>query len=316
MSNAIFVGIDVSKESFDVCIRPTGHAFSLPCDASGFRELVERLEPVAPTLIVLEATGGYEKLLAAELAAAALPVSIINPRQARDFAKACGVLAKNDKIDAEVLARFAESIRPPVRPLANDDAELLKDLVARRRQLIEVRTAETNRLYMARHPKVKTSIRKIIEAINRQLDAIEQDLDEAIRNSPIWREKDDLLQSVDGVGPITTRTLLADLPELGKLSRGPITALVGLAAYDHDSGKLRGRRCISGGRVTVRCALYMATLSAIRHNAVIRAHYNHLISKGKLFKVAMVACMRKLLLILNNILKTKTPWRYSLAQNA
>lgn len=309
MNTKTFVGIDVSKDHFDVAVRPLQQNFTLHSDGPGLRELVSKLSALSPELIVLEATGGYEKVLVAELAAASLPVVVINPRQIRDFARARGTLAKNDALDAEVLAHFAEAMRPAIRPLPSACTEALSDLVARRRQLIEFRTAELNRLQMARHPKVKAGINTHLALIDAQLKELDKELDDSIRQSPIWKEKDDLLQSVKGIGPTTARVLLAEMPELGKANRGQIAALAGLAPYDHDSGKLKGRRCISGGRYMVRTALYMATLSAIRYNPAIRDHYRHLIAKGKRFKVAMVACMRKLLILLNNILKTKTPWR-------
>lgn len=309
-----FVGIDVAKDHFDVAVRPLHQKYTLPADAAGIREVVGKLRALDPELIVLEASGGYEKVLVAELGAAGLPVTVINPRQSRDFARACGILAKNDSIDADVLARFGEAVRPKFRPIPSADAEALSDLVARRRQLIEFRTAEQNRLAMARHPKVKSSIRKHLALIDKQLEELDDDLDDAIRQSPMWKEKDDLLQSVKGIGPITSRILLAEMPELGIASRREIASLAGLAPFDHDSGQLKGRRCIYGGRPIVRTALYMATLAAIRCNPTLRAHYQQLIAKGKRFKVAMVACMRKLLILLNNILKTKTPWRNPLPE--
>lgn len=304
-----FVGIDVAKDHFDVAVHPQRHAFTLSANGPGFREVISRLSPLEPELIVLEATGGYEKVLAAELVAAGLPVIIVNPRQVRSFAKACGILAKNDSIDASVLARFGEAVRPKLRPIPDANAEALSDLVARRRQLIEIRTAELNRLQMARHPKVISSIQKHLASIDEQLKELDDDLDDFIRQSPVWREKDELLQSVKGIGPVTARVLLAEMPELGQANRREIAALAGLAPFDQDSGQFKGRRCIAGGRPVVRTTLYMATLSAVRYNPAIRAHYKHLKEKGKHFKVAIVACMRKLLILLNNILKTKTPWR-------
>ena len=305
MSCKPFVGIDVAKDHFDVFVRPLNISFSLQMDSSGFRQVVTKLTSFAPELVVLEATGGYEKLLVAELAAAALPVVVVNPRQVRDFAKACGILAKNDAIDASVLAHFGEAIRPQLRPIPDANAEALSDLVTRRRQLIDFRTAELNRFHLAHHPVVQTSLKKLLKVIDKQIEDLESDIDDFIRNSPLWREKDDLLQSVKGIGPTTARVLLAELPELGVVNRRQIAALVGLAPFDHDSGTLKGRRCISGGRPGVRTALYMATLSAVRFNPDLRAHYQQLIARGKLFKVAIVACMRKLLILLNTVLKTK-----------
>jgi transposase len=314
MSNANrFIGIDVAKDHFDVAVRPGGMGFSLTADTQGYRDVVARLRELRPTLIVLEATGGYEKILVAELAAAALPVVVINPRQARDFAKAAGILAKNDALDAQCLAHFAEAIRPQIRPVPDAITEALSDLMARRRQLVDFMTAETNRLKMARLPRVQSSLEKHLTQLAQQLKDLDRDIDDFIQQSPVWKEKDDLLQSVSGIGPITARVLLAELPELGVVSRRQIAALAGIAPYDHDSGKLKGRRCISGGRPSVRSVLYMATLAAIKHNPAIRADYQRLRAKGKLFKVAMVACMRKLLITLNHILKTKTPWRLDVA---
>lgn len=312
MSSKPFVGIDVAKDHFDVAVRPLGIAFALQMDASGFKEVVSKLSALAPEAIVLEASGGYEKLLAAQLAAAGLPVIVVNPRQVRDFARACGIMAKNDSIDALVLARFAEAVRPQIRAIPDANAEALSALVTRRSQLIEIRTAELNRSHMAHHPKVQSSIKKHLKLIDQQIDELEKEIDDFIRNSPIWKEKDDLLQSVKGIGPITARVLLAEMPELGSANRRQIAALAGLAPFDQDSGKLRGRRCISGGRPVVRTALYMATLAAVRSNPAFRAHYKQLVARGKIFKVAIVACMRKLLILLNNLLKTKKMWAPSL----
>jgi transposase len=308
-----FVGLDVSKETFEYHLRPSRLADSLPRSPVGIRQLISRLREFPVELIVMEATGGYEKLLAAELAAARLPVVIVNARQVRDFAGATGRLAKNDRLDAEVISHFAEAVRPQVRPLPDADSEAFAELVARRRQLIELRTAETNRLQMAVAKKVKRSIQCLLKELNAQLEELDQDLDDTIRSSPIWKEKDDLLRSVPGVGPGTSRALLAEMPELGRLNRRQSAALSGLAPYDHDSGKLKGLRCISGGRAPVRSALYMAALTAIRKNPKVRALFRRLRAKGKKFKVAITACMRKLLCILNMILKTRKPWRCDVA---
>lgn len=304
-----FVGVDVSKDSFDFNIRPAGEAASLPCTPAGIRQFIARLSHFQVQLVVMEATGGYEKLIAAELATAGFPVVVVNPRQVHDFARACGRLAKNDRLDAEIIARFAEAIKPQIRPLPSAETELLSELVARRRQLVELQTAEFNRFQTAHAPKVKKSIQRLLSAIGKQIAELDDELDKAIANSPVWKEKDDLLQSVKGIGPATARTLLADVPELGQLNRRNLAALIGLAPYDHDSGKLKGVRCISGGRASVRAVLYMATLTATKWNPSIRRFYQRLISKGKVFKVAMTACMRKLLTVLNMILKTKQPWR-------
>jgi transposase len=309
MSTKSFVGIDVAKDHFDVAVRPSGQKFKVPADHSAFRDIVKQLSAISPELIVLEATGGYEKLLVAELATAGLPVVVVNPCRPRNFAKARGTFAKNDTIDAFVLAHFAEVMQPEIRTIPDADTEALSDLVARRRQLVDMRTAEQNRWKMARVKKIKSSISKLIKMLSKEIKALEKDIDTFIQQSPHWKEKDDLIQSVSGVADNTSRTLLAELPELGEVSRGKITSLVGLAPFDHDSGKLKGKRCISGGRAPVRTALYMAAMSAIRHNPMIRDFYKRLKAKGKITKVAIVACMRKLLILLNNIVKTKTPWR-------
>lgn len=304
-----FVGIDVSKETFNYHIRPAGLEDSLPRSPTGIRQLLSRLKDFTVELIVMEATGGYETLLAAELAAHTLPVVIINPRQIRDFARSNGRLAKNDTIDAAIIAHFAQAIRPAIRPLPDAVTLAFSELVARRRQIIELHTAETNRLQIARNPKVTRSIKRILAALARQRAEIDEEIDETVSSSPIWKEKDELLQSVKGIGATTARALLAEIPELGQLNRRQLASLAGLAPFDHDSGKFKGVRCISGGRGAVRASLFMATWSATRSNPVIRIFYNRLIAKGKKFKVAITACMRKLLTVLNMILKTKTPWK-------
>lgn len=304
-----FIGIDVSKDSFDVHVHPSGDAFSSPSDPRSISTLVARLRALDPTLVVLEATGGYERLLVIALAAAGLPVIVANPRQVRDFAKAFGVFAKTDSIDAAILARFAERVRPELRPLPDADTRAFSDLVVRRQQLIDLRTTENNRLHMASNLRVKKSIQKILWAINAQLTDLEGEMDQLIRSSPLWREKDELLQSVPAVASNTSRVLLSRLPELGTLSHEKISAIVGVVPYPDDSGTFKGARHIRGGRQLVRNALYMATLPALRFNPTIKALYTRLRANGKEFKVAMVACMHKLLIILNSILKHRTPWR-------
>ena len=311
MTNTVssFVGIDISKEKFDFFIRPSSQAGSFsysPVDVAQFVSLLSRFNV---GLIVMEASGGYEKQLAAQLNTAGFLVVIVNPRQVRDFAKSTGRLAKSDAIDASVNAEFAEKIRPQVRPLADAESQVLKELVTRRDQLVQIRTAESNRLQVARTPKVKKSIQRNINALQQNIDAIETDIDNIISNSPIWKEKDALLQSTPSIGQQTSRKLLATVPELGLLNRSQIAALVGLAPYDNDSGKFKGTRTIRGGRGPARHALYMACITAIRFNSVIRAFYQRLRATGKAFKLAMTACMRKLLSILNYIVKTKQPWR-------
>lgn len=314
-NSSCFIGIDVSRARLDVHIHPSGEAFGLSHDPTGIRELLSRLRGRPIALVVLEATGRLQNILASELTTAQIPVAIVNPRRIRDFSKASGRLAKNDALDAQTIALFAEAIKPPVRPLPDSDTQALAELVARRRQLVEFQTAESNRLQTARAPNVKRSILRLLKALAKQITDLDSDLDRTVRSSPMWQEKDDLLQSAKGVGPATSHTLLAEMPELGTLNRKKIAALAGLAPFDHDSGKLSGTRSICGGRATVRNALYMATLSAIRYNPQIKAFFVRLRSHGKSFKIAITACMRKLLTILNMILKTKTPWRISLPQN-
>ena len=303
----IFIGIDVSKARLDVAVRPSGESESVSNDEDGIKALVKRLGEIQPALIVLEATGGVERLVARALSSAELPVVVVNPCQVRDFAKATGQLAKTDSIDAGVLARFGEAVRPALRPFPDEVTLELRALIARRRQITEMIVAERNRLSGA-----SKSVRKRIDAHIRWLEAelarADKDLDQSIRQSPIWRENEDLLRSVPSIGPVVSRTLLAELPELGRLNRKQIAALVGIAPLNRDSGTLRGRRAIWGGRASVRAALYMAALVASRRNAAIRAFYKRLRHAGKAPKVALVACMRKLLTILNSMIKHKTRW--------
>ena len=264
---------------------------------------------LAPALIVLEATGGFEIIVAAALAGAALPLAVVNPRQIRDFARATGRLAKTDALDAQVIALFAERIRPEPRPIANADSQTLAELVARRRQVVEMIGMETNRLHQARNPRVQRMLKATLKTLKAQLAELDRDIDDTIKRSPVWRAADDLLTSVPGVGDVTAHTLIADLPELGQLDRRRIAALVGVAPVNRDSGQMRGRRTIAGGRTDVRNALYMATLSATRWNPVISQHYRSLVERGRPKKVALVACMRRLLGILNAIIRTKTSWQ-------
>ncbi|NIO42032.1 MAG: IS110 family transposase, partial [Burkholderiales bacterium] len=298
----IYVGIDVSKAQLDIAIRPSGERGSVSNDQAGIKTLVKRLEEIQPPLIVLEATGGVERQLTCALASAELPVVVVNPRQVRDFAKATGQLAKTDRIDAEVLARFAEAVRPALRPLPDEVTLELRALIGRRRQLVEMIVAERNRLSGA-SKGVRNRIDAHIRWLEAELERADKDLDQSIRQSPIWRENEDLLRSVPSIGPVISRTLIAELPELGQLTRKQIAALVGIAPLNRDSGTLRGRRAIWGGRASVRAALYMAALVASRRNSVIRAFYRRLRNAGKAPKVALVACMRKLLTILNAMLK-------------
>jgi len=304
-----FVGIDVSKATLDIAVAPTGEAWSVANTTEGMQQLVSKLGEISPKLIVLEATGGLERRAVAALAGASLPVVAVNPRQVRDFAKATGRLAKTDAIDAAVLALFADRIRPQVRPLRDEETQELEALVVRRRQVVDMITAEKNRLIAAPPSKtVRTAIGKTIKWLQKQLEEIDSDLDDAVKGSPVWREKDDLLRSVPGVGKVLSRTLLSLVPELGALGKKQLSALVGVAPLNWDSGQQRGRRSIWGGRAHVRAVLYMGALVAARFNPVIRAFHARLIAAGKLPKVALVACMRKLLTILNAIVRDRTPW--------
>lgn len=312
----MFVGIDVSKHRLDIHARPSGESWSVANDAQGHAELARKLGSMSPALVVIEATGGYQASVVAELGANAIPVAVVNPRQVRDFAKATGRLAKTDAIDAAILARFAESIRPEPRPMPDEITVELQALVTRRRQLIDMRTAETNRLETCRVQQVRRNIQKMINMLTKQIGKVDDDIDTTIRNSPIWREREDLLSSVIGVGSTTARTLLTQLPELGSLNRREIAALVGLAPFNNDSGKRSGVRSIRGGRSDVRAVLYMATVVAVRFNPQLQAVYVRLLAAGKRKKVALIACARKLLTILNAMMRTKTPWRLNGAETA
>lgn len=306
----LFIGIDVCKDRLDIADDSNSPLWSVANDDSGVSSLVERLQSLNPTLIVMEATGGLETLPYAALTAAGLPAVVINPRQARDFAKAVGKLAKTDAIDARVLARFGAAVKPQVRPVKDDKAQELAALVTRRRQLIAMLTAEKTRLKQA--PKwIRKDIKAHIKILETRLLKLGAEITKNIKNTPGWKEKDDLLKSVPGVGDVLSMNLLANLGELGTLNRKEIATLVGVAPLNRDSGRFRGRRMIWGGRAQVRAALYMATLSASRHNPVIKAFYQRLILKGKKPKVALTACMRKLLVILNTMVKNQTTWNPS-----
>ena len=305
----IYVGIDVAKDRLDVHVRPGGEAFAVARDGEGVANLVDRLRVLAPALIVSEATGGFEQVVAGSLASAGLPVVVVNPRQIRDFARALGRLAKTDRLDAEVIALFAERVRPELRPLADERARLLGELVARRRQVVEMITAEGNRARQLESRRLKKRIERHRLILQEELTEIEQELDTTIRGTPIWRESEDLLKSVPGVGNTLARSLIADLPELGTLDRKKIAALVGVAPFNRDSGTLRGRRAVWGGRSAISATLYMAALVATRCNPVIRTFYRRLLAAGKPKKLALTACMRKLLTILNAILRDRTPWQ-------
>jgi len=304
-----FVGIDVSKDRLDVHVRPSGQTLTAARDSTGLQQLVGSLRKLAPALIVLEATGGFEITVAAALASAGLPLAVVNPRQIRDFARATGRLAKTDALDAQVIALFAERVRPEPRPLADADSQNLAELIARRRQVVEMIGMETNRLYQVRNARVQRMLRTTVNTLTAQLAELDRDIDDTIKRSPVWRAADNLLTSVPGIGDVTAHTLIADLPELGQLDRRRLAALVGVAPINRDSGQMRGKRTIAGGRSDVRNALYMATLSAIRWNPIISQHYKSLVERGRPKKVALVACMRRLLGILNAIMRTNTPWQ-------
>ena len=303
----LFVGIDVSKDCLDVAVRPTGEAWQVSHDSRGINDLVERLGELAPQLVVLEATGGMEMALAGELAASKLAIAVVNPRHVRDFARAAGKLAKTDALDAQVLAHFAEAMRPASRPLPDDASQELRALMARRRQLVEMITAEKNRLRTAA-PRIRPKVQEHIRWLEESLVDLDRDMGDFMRSSPMWRDKDQLLRSTPGVGPVLSMTLLSDLPELGALNRGEIAALVGVAPFNRDSGALRGKRTVWGGRRQVRAALYMAALVATRYNPVLRDFYQRLCEAGKPKKVALTACMRKLLTILNVMVKHNRHW--------
>lgn len=303
-----FVGIDVSKLQLDIAVRPDNKRWSVANAAADIAKVIEALNELSPQVIVVEATGGMEMPLVAALSQGCLPVVVVNPRQVRDFAKAIGRMAKTDRIDAEILAHFGEAVKPDVRLLKDEDTQMLTALVTRRRQVIEMLTAEKNRLGIS--PKViHKDIQKHIEWLQRRLEEIDRHLDSAIRKSPVWREKDDLLRSVPGVGQVLSASLITGLPELGSLSRRKIAALVGIAPLNCDSGLFRGKRTVWGGRSHIRAVLYMATLSASRFNPTISRFYRRLIEAGKKPKVALTACMRKLIGILNSIVKNRIPWQ-------
>jgi transposase len=306
-STPLYVGIDVAKAQLDIAVRPTGDRWAISNTEAGRQDVLTRLTALPPTLVLVDAAGGLELPLVAALAAAALPVVVVNPRQVRDFAKATGQLAKTDALDARALAHFAEAVHPIPRPLPDAATQALTALLARRQQVVAMLVAEKNRLSLAA-PAIRPRLQAHITWLERELETLDQDVGEMLRRSPVWREKEALLQSVPGVGPQLARTLLAHLPELGTLDRKRIAALVGVAPFNRDSGTLRGKRAVWGGRARVRVPLYMAALVASRHNPVIRAFYHRLCAKGKPKKVALTACMRKLVTILNAIVKHRSRW--------
>jgi transposase len=306
---SIIVGIDVSKDRLDVAVRPSRAAFTVERNARGLEVLVARLREIAPQVVALEATGGFETVAAAALAGAQLPVIIVNPAQVRAFARALGQHAKTDPIDAAVIAHFAEATKPEIRPLPDEATRLLADLVARRRQIIEMIGAERQREQRMPIPRLKKSIGRLLKALEKELASLDHDIDDAVRGSPAWREKEDLLASVPGVGPIIARTLMAELPELGTLGRKQIAALAGVAPFTRQSGKWRGKSFIDGGRTAVRSALFMGALVAKQHNPILKAFFDRLVAAGKPKMVALIAVARKLLTILNAIVRDNRPWQ-------
>ena len=308
-----FVGIDVSKDYLDVHVRPDDQQQRFTYDNDGLAGLVEMLNQKSPQLVVMEATGGFEQRIVAVLAAQQFPVAVVNARRVRDFARATGQVAKTDRLDAGVLSDFAQKLQPPVRALPDECREELRGLLVRRRQMVDMITAEKNRQATA-SKRIRRQIQTHIDWLQKRLIEIDDDLNSSIKSSPIWKAKDDILQSVPGVGPTTSTTMLASLPELGKLNRRAIAALVGVAPMNRDSGQFRGRRVIQGGRTSVRATLFMCTLVATKHNPIIRKHYQRLLAAGKPKMVAITACMRKLLTILNAMVKANTNWSPSYAE--
>lgn len=313
-SYSTYCGIDISKHRLDVGLRPDNVSWSVGNDEAGLAELVQRLSAHPHMLVIMEATGGLELPAATALTEAGIPLVIINPGQVRQFAKALGQLAKTDRIDALLLARFGEAVQPELRPLKDADTEALSALLTRRRQVLEMLVAEKNRLHTA-HKHVRKDIQAHIHWLQKRLNDVDTDLQRWLKASPLWRVQDDILQSVPGVGPTSSLTLLAELPELGRLNRKQIAALVGVAPLNRDSGACRGSRRVWGGRRQVRSVLYMATLAAIRCNPLIRSFYQRLVQSGKKPKVALVACMRKLLTILNAMVRDQSHWQKTLCLN-
>ena len=304
-----FVGIDVSKDRLDVHILPEDEAFIIERNGRGLASLVERLKPLLPSLVVVEATGGFESTTAAALAGAGLPLAVVNPAQIRHYAQALGKRAKTDPIDAKVIARFAADIRPEARPLPDEMTQFLADLVARRRQIVEMLQGERQREKRTKVKRVRKSLARLIGALEKELAELDREIDDTVRGSPAWREKEDLLTSVPGIGPKTAYTLIAELPELGTLDRKTVASLAGLAPYTRQSGRWKGKSMIGGGRKTVRTAVFIAAMVACRYNKTLKAFYDRLLRAGKAKVPAIIAVARKLLTILNAILRDKKPWQ-------
>lgn len=306
---AVVVGIDVSKDSLDVVCRPSGDTFKVSRDAEGLDELAALLLPLAPSIVAMEATGGLEMLVSASLGAAGFPVVVVNPNQVRSFAQALGRRAKTDRIDAAVIAHFAEAANPVIRPLPDEATRVLVALMARRRQIVQMLVAERQRRSVLSDPRLQKSLKRLIDALEHELAVLDKDTDETVRGTPIWRARETFLRSVPGVGPIVARTLIAELPELGTLNRREIASLVGLAPYTRQSGKWRGKSFIGGGRASVRSVLYMAALAASRFNPALKAFYQKLLQGGKDKQLALIAVARKLLTVLNAITRDQTSWK-------
>jgi transposase len=309
--DTIYVGIDVSKDRLDVHVRPSREAFAVTRDGKGLEELIDRLQTLSPQLIAIEATGGFETIAAAAIAGATLPLAVVNPAQVRHFAQAVGKRAKTDPIDAEVIAHFAEAVKPKPRPLPDEQARLLAELVARRRQIIEMIVAERQRQKRAENMRVRKSLTRTIKTLEKELPEIDDDINILVRGSPVWREKEDLLVTFPGVGNTLARTLLAEVPELGTLSRREIASLAGLAPFTRQSGRWKGKSLIGGGRAPLRSALYMAALSASRCNQTLKVFYQRLLSAGKPKMVALIAVARKILIILNAMLRDRIQWQHA-----
>jgi transposase len=309
MNMATYAGIDIAKNTFDLALEAQATVLDFPNDTEGIQRCLQHLEPLQPDLIVMEPTGGYERPLVAQLQAAGFPVAVVNARRIREFARACGLLAKTDKLDAQVIARFAATLQPPAQEALDQQTQAMKALVARRHQLVQMHTAEANRLEHACDKAVVQSIRTILRTLERQMDKVEQQIRDQIDRMPELKQKTQQLESVPGIGETTASLLVTELPELGRLNRRQIAALVGVAPINRDSGAYRGKRMTGGGRRHLRARLFMPTLVAVRHNPVLHAFYQRLLSQGKTKMVALIAAMRKLLTILNTMLKKNETWK-------